>query len=246
MQTIHVSPDFPLNRRMRKAVRRGKLEVVREGEEKSAIGGGSDESEAGKAEWDNMRKAGGQTGEGTLLENSILTMNEKGNAIDYLAMAVRALVELRNNPYAWKWVLISLHGAIYGFAVCAAKHTDGGKNVRQKDGRLHSIREVIEICEDEKWMRRLTISKPLSLSDRQRQSLEKLYYLRNLMAHFTPNFHWTDLPDGNLVIDCLEVVKAVALETRTTFWEQDERCNIAALCAAGVALARNYILTGKE
>ena len=40
MQTIHVSPDFPLNRRMRKAVRRGKLEVVREGEEKSAIGWG--------------------------------------------------------------------------------------------------------------------------------------------------------------------------------------------------------------
>ena len=33
MQTIHVSPDFPLNRRMRKAVRRGKLEVVREGGE---------------------------------------------------------------------------------------------------------------------------------------------------------------------------------------------------------------------
>ena len=40
MQTIHVSPDFPLNRRMRKAVRRGKLQVVREGGEESAGGGG--------------------------------------------------------------------------------------------------------------------------------------------------------------------------------------------------------------
>ena len=37
MRTICVSPDFPLNRRMRKAVLRGKLHVVREGEE----GGGA-------------------------------------------------------------------------------------------------------------------------------------------------------------------------------------------------------------
>ena len=32
MRTIYVSPDFPLNRRMRKDIRRGKLQVVREGE----------------------------------------------------------------------------------------------------------------------------------------------------------------------------------------------------------------------
>ena len=38
MQTIFVSPDFPLNRRMRKAVRRGKLQVVREGGERLTMG----------------------------------------------------------------------------------------------------------------------------------------------------------------------------------------------------------------
>ena len=36
MRTVCVSPDFPLNRRMRKAVRRGKLNVVREGESEGA------------------------------------------------------------------------------------------------------------------------------------------------------------------------------------------------------------------
>ena len=40
MTTIHVPPEFPLNRRMRKAVRRGKLRVVREGGERSGPGGG--------------------------------------------------------------------------------------------------------------------------------------------------------------------------------------------------------------
>ena len=40
MRTIYVSPEFPLNRRMRKDVRRGKLQVVREGGERSSLGGG--------------------------------------------------------------------------------------------------------------------------------------------------------------------------------------------------------------
>ena len=40
MTTIHVPPEFPLNRQMRKAVRRGKLQVVREGGERLSLGGG--------------------------------------------------------------------------------------------------------------------------------------------------------------------------------------------------------------
>ena len=40
MRTIYVSPEFPLNRRMRKDARRGKLQVVREGGERSSLGGG--------------------------------------------------------------------------------------------------------------------------------------------------------------------------------------------------------------
>ena len=39
MRTIYVSPDFPLNRRMRKDIRRGKLQVVREGGEKLSLDG---------------------------------------------------------------------------------------------------------------------------------------------------------------------------------------------------------------
>ena len=39
MRIIHVSPEFTLNRRMRKAVRRGKLQVVREDEENLSLGG---------------------------------------------------------------------------------------------------------------------------------------------------------------------------------------------------------------
>ena len=40
MRVIHVSNEFPLNRQMRKAVRRGKLQVVRMRDELSPMGGG--------------------------------------------------------------------------------------------------------------------------------------------------------------------------------------------------------------
>ena len=50
MQTIHVSPDFPLNRRMRKAVRRGRLRVVREGEENWGQSGAAMSSASGDLE----------------------------------------------------------------------------------------------------------------------------------------------------------------------------------------------------
>ena len=248
MQTIRVSSEFSLNRRMRKAVQRGKLQVVREGEENSSTGGEYEELEATKAEFDKMRETKNGAGDDTLLAKGVLTLNEKENAIDYLTMAIRALVELRNNSYAWKWVLISLHGAIYGFAICAAKCSDGGKNVVKENGMLLPIWDVIKICQDEEWMNRYTISKPLVLSDEQREALKHLCDGRNRMAHFPPNLHMGDLPDGNLVIHCLEVVKAIALGTCTVLWTGgvDEKKNVEALCEAGIVLARNYIWADEE
>ena len=42
MRTIYVSPEFPLNRRMRKDIRRGKLQVARMRGESSPLGGGDE------------------------------------------------------------------------------------------------------------------------------------------------------------------------------------------------------------
>ncbi len=51
-------------------------------------------------------------------------LDEKNNALDYLEMSVRSLMEVEQTPWAWKWVCIALHGAIYGFGICAIKGTD--------------------------------------------------------------------------------------------------------------------------
>ena len=226
-----------------------------EGGEHSALGR---ESKKFKADFAEMRKTKNETGGDTLLAKSDLTLSDKGNAIDYLTMAVRALAELRDNPYAWKWVIISLYGAVYGFAVSAAASSDGGTNVgfkfkegqgstTIKKGQLYSIGKVIQICEDKKQMGRYTCSAPIDLSKKQKDALIRLKKERDQMVHFPPKHLQFTCANGDLVIRCLEVVKAIALETRTVRWDSvDERENVAALCEAGMALARNYIIPVDE
>jgi hypothetical protein len=51
-------------------------------------------------------------------------LNEKKNALDYLEMAVHCMLDVERTPWAWKWVCISLHGALYGFGICALQGTN--------------------------------------------------------------------------------------------------------------------------
>lgn len=50
--------------------------------------------------------------------------DEKNNALDYLETSVRSLIDVDRTPWAWKWVCIALHGAIYGFGICAIEGTN--------------------------------------------------------------------------------------------------------------------------
>lgn len=50
----------------------------------------------------------------------ILRTDELDNAIDYLEKAA-FYFNNRDDNYWFKWLMISLHGALYGFGVCAVK-----------------------------------------------------------------------------------------------------------------------------
>lgn len=52
----------------------------------------------------------------------LLRTNELENAVDYLEKAAYHFKN-REDFYWFKWLLISLHGALYGFGVCAIKGT---------------------------------------------------------------------------------------------------------------------------
>lgn len=50
-----------------------------------------------------------------------ISYTEELNAIDYLEKTATYLFSIRNNIEDWKWVFISLHGALYSFAIIVAR-----------------------------------------------------------------------------------------------------------------------------
>lgn len=47
--------------------------------------------------------------------------NEITNALDYLEKCYTFLISTDSEPQNWKWVVITLHSALYGFAIAACK-----------------------------------------------------------------------------------------------------------------------------
>jgi hypothetical protein len=53
-----------------------------------------------------------------------LRLTEETNSLDYLEKTHLFIKQTEKDHTAWKWVILSLHGALYGFAICALKGTD--------------------------------------------------------------------------------------------------------------------------
>jgi hypothetical protein len=70
-----------------------------------------------------------------------LRFTEETNALDYLEKAYFFIRETEYNRTAWKWVILSLHGALYGFAICALKGTNPERvtDFKQKNKRTHKL-----------------------------------------------------------------------------------------------------------
>lgn len=117
-----------------------------------------------------------------------LRLTEATNALDYLEQTHRFIHETEAIVFAWKWVVIALHGALYGFAVCvcqgSASRSVVWKNKRGKD-RLISFDKALELCRasNRQWLG----SRSLDLSDRQAESIRILHHeFRNNFEHYIP------------------------------------------------------------
>ena len=154
-----------------------------------------------------------------------LRLSEEINAIDYLYRADFFISQTEKDRTAWKWVIISLFGALYGFAICALKGTDyhnvlkRGKNgeiIKTKNGELLiSFDAAIKLCQNPLYMNMTVMSKCLILTDAQKESIRKLKdVLRNRFEHFIPT-GWSieihGLPEISLNI--LEIIYFLALES---------------------------------
>jgi hypothetical protein len=149
-----------------------------------------------------------------------LRLTEETNALDYLEKAAWFIRQTEKDLLAWKWVVLSLHGALYGFAICACQGTNCENVVtKNKKGeeKLIPFDKALELCQDNKYMGMLVHSQPLVLAGTQSESIRRLKKeLRNKMEHYVPS-GWSIEVHGMpaITIDVLDVIKFLAIETRT-------------------------------
>lgn len=182
-----------------------------------------------------------------------LRTDELDNAIDYLEKAASYFNNRDKNNYWFKWLMISLHGALYGFAVCAVKgikiervlelkikknriekkkkemieyYRTIGFDIETIDERilnstleynlskLLSIKDVIELCQNEEIMMQRYNSKALTLTENQDDAINKVISYRNEFAHFKPRgLSVITFTEKWIVKEVVEVIKFLALES---------------------------------
>jgi hypothetical protein len=181
-------------------------------------------------------------------EPRFLTFTEETNALDYLEKAFFYIREIDHDHTAWKWVILSLHGAIYGFAISACRGTDPSTvTTKTKKGKekLISFDEALTACRDEKRMKMTVLSKHLVMTQDQEKAIRRLKdTFRNTFEHFSPmsfEIALHDLP--TMCLKCLPVVEFLALSTGNySHLSLNERERISFIVHQSAHLLRSCLL----
>lgn len=152
-----------------------------------------------------------------MLKPKWLEFSEEINALDDLEKAYFFIQKIRQDKKAWKWVILCVYSAMYGFAICALKGTNPDRVIvkTRKGDRLINFGEAIDKCQDPLSMKMTVISKHLQLNDEQKYSIKKISEeFRNNFVHYIPK-SWRIEVSGMpaIVKDCLEVIGFLALDT---------------------------------
>ena len=179
-----------------------------------------------------------------MIEPKYARFSEESNALDYLEKTVEFIHRAETNSTDWKWVILSLHGALYGFMICALKGTDPARVVvyTKKRERLISFGKALEWCQDPRYMNMTSESQVLRLSQGQKRSLDLIQeHFRNSFAHYQPSL-WSIELHGmpEIVIDGLEVTRFLSLESGNyTHLTVEAGKRIEALVAEGTQFLRH-------
>ena len=152
-----------------------------------------------------------------------LHVDEKINAIDSLEKGHEFIQQVEDDTLAWKWVVIALFNALYGFAICAcagtnpnfvAPKTKRGKNKGKRN--LISFNKALEYCQNPKVMEMNTFSRYLTLTNSQKESIDWLKNtFRDNFEHFPPQHLYIGLHGMHqIIIDILDIIRFLAIDTR--------------------------------
>ena len=148
-----------------------------------------------------------------------LRLSELDNAINNLEMVSYFLENIAAET-KWKWAVIALHQALYGFSITASsgflqkRVTKPSK--KYPEGKLISIWEAIDLAKESADNMASEFYKPLVLSSDEEWAIKKLVdEFRNEFEHFTPKM-WSIEVSGMPKIFTLiiRVIRFIALESK--------------------------------
>ena len=177
-----------------------------------------------------------------------LGLTEESNALDYLEKAFYYIRKVDEDHTAWKWVILSLHGAIYGFAIAACHGTDPSTVTRknkQGEERLISFGEALKFCQDPNKMRMTVDSQQLVLTENQKLALDLLKRnFRNTFEHFIPKNLYISLHGlPGMCLECLPVIEFLALKVGNyTHLSSNEKERISFIVHQSKHLLRSCLL----
>jgi hypothetical protein len=156
-----------------------------------------------------------------------MRLSEKANALDYLEKAYQSIRRVQANEIEWKWVVIGLHGALYGFAICALERGNWENVTKEtkKGHRLITFEEAINRCQRRDDMVQFVHSQPLHLSKEQKESIKWLHRaVRNNIEHYIPKLWSVEKHDLTVTtIAALDVIRALALDTGNVHLDKTQR-----------------------
>jgi hypothetical protein len=90
------------------------------------------------------------------------------DALDYLEKAAYFIKETDKDIMAWKWVVLALSSALYGFAISTCRGTDYENVLKQnskgaKEEKLIDFRSALKLCKKKNHPGMVAGSKPLKL-----------------------------------------------------------------------------------
>lgn len=164
---------------------------------------------------------------------------EGSNSVDYLEKAVSFIKSAESKPEDWKWVVLALHGALYGFMICTLKGSAIDNVSTGKKQKLIGFKEALKRCQYPAYGSLGGFTNILQLSEKQRQALRQLNSdFRNVFAHYNGAF-WSIHADlmREMVTHSLDALSAVfGMGCWYPRFEPKDSEKIAALVAEGRVL----------
>lgn len=154
-----------------------------------------------------------------------LRIDEVENALDNVQMCCHFLEEI-DGPIRWKWAMIALHQALYGFAICAVQGSNFTSVLKEPTkpatSQVISVRTALERAKSEEHIS--FGGEPLVTIPEEDEAIRRLVAeFRNEFEHFGSKSWSIELSGMPMIFThVVRVVRFLALESGAVRYLSDE------------------------